>query len=607
MGVLRLYKVGSPFNAEELFDMDFEQAVSSIFFAHLNHKPTELVRNGHTDWAFADISFGPSIAAPEGVNAVATVPNTDAGNSGDAYFPRSASYCVAAVDDESGQVSLPSAADSCVNDLSLKRNYNTVTWSAVAGADRYFVYKANLDGGFGWIGETTGLQFTDDNITPDLTDGPRVGRDPFANAGDYPSTIWFDEQRLGLGRTINNPNAMYLSRSADLKNMDISRPLVEDDAITIRLVATKVNAINQVVPLGGLLVFGSNALFKVTGANDDYLTATPPPRQKRQNGRGASRLKAVVIDDVAFYTPAIGDDVRAANYTFEIDGYKSDNMSIYSPQFFEGFDIISWAYAEDPISVVWAVRSDGALLAFTWEREHDVWGWTLCDTQGIYLDVCVIPEVVPGTTIAEHRVYFLVERTINGVRRRFVERMTSAKWEDQLDACYLDCAVSFEYPEDEPVARVFVPHLIGATVDVLHDGNVMLDKIVPADGWLDLASPSYKIHVGLRYTSIVETLPLEVPAPDGGRASGKTKTVGQAVIRVVKSRGMRAGRTLADLKPFKTRRNEPLGQPKNLLTGDYNANMAPVVSLEATVIVEQRNPLPLTLTAIFMDPIVLED
>lgn len=607
MGVLRLYKVGSPFNAEELFDMDFEQAVSSIFFAHLNHKPTELVRNGHTDWAFADISFGPSIAAPVGVNATATVPNTDAGNSGDAYFPRSASYCVAAVDDETGQVSLPSAADSCVNDLSLKRNYNTVTWSAVAGADRYFVYKANLDGGFGWIGETTGLQFTDDNITPDLTDGPRVGRDPFALAGDYPSTIWFDEQRLGLGRTINNPNAMYLSRSADLKNMDISRPLVEDDAITIRLVATKVNAINQVVPLGGLLVFGSNGLFKVTGANDDYLTATPPPRQKRQNGRGASRLKAVVIDDVAFYTPAIGDDVRAANYTFEIDGYKSDNMSIYSPHFFEGFDIISWAYAEDPISVVWAVRSDGALLAFTWEREHDVWGWTLCDTQGIYLDVCVIPEVVPGTTIAEHRVYFLVEREINGVRRRFVERMTSAKWENQLDACYLDCAVSFEYPEDEKVSRVFVPHLIGATVDVLHDGNVMLDEVVPADGWLDLASPSYKIHVGLRYTSIVETLPLEVPAPDGGRSSGKTKTVGQAVVRVVKSRGMRAGRTIADLKPFKTRRNEPLGQPKNLLTGDYNANMAPVASLEATVIVEQRNPLPLTLTAIFMDPIVLED
>lgn len=605
MGVFRHYKTGSPFNASELFEMDFEQAATSIFFAHLNHKPTELVRNGHTDWVYSEVTFGPTIAPPAGVNATATVANTDAGNSGDAYFPRSASYVVAAVDDETGQTSLPSAPDSCVNDLSLKRNSNTVTWSAVAGADRYLVYKANLDGGYGWIGETTGLQFTDDNITPDLTDGPRVGRDPFQDPGDYPSTIWFDEQRMGLGRTINNPNAMYFSRSADLKNMDISRPLVEDDAITIRLVATKVNAINQVVPLGGLLVFGSNGLFKVEGSNADYLTASPPPRQKKQNGRGASRLEPVVIDDVAFYTPAIGDDVRAANYTFEIDGYKSDNMSIFSPHFFEGFDIVSWAFAEDPISVIWAVRDDGALLAFTWEREHDVWGWTLCETDGIYLDVCVIPEVVPGTAIAEHRVYFLVERTIAGARRRFVERMSSAKWEDQLDACYLDCAVSFDF--EEPVETVFVPHLAGAQVDILHDGNVMLDRLVQADGICGLATPSKKIHVGLRYTSLVETLPLEVPAPDGGRASGKTKTVGKAVLRVLKSRGMRVGRNEKTLKPLKTRRNEPLGAPKELLTGDYLSDMAPVVSLEATILAEQRNPLPMTITAVFMDPIVLED
>ena len=605
MGARRLYKVGSPFNAEELFDIDFEQAATSLFFAHLNHKPTELIRADHTDWIFETINFGPNIAAPVGVSATATNPNVDAGNSGDAYFPRSASYVVASVDDETGQVSLPSASDSCVNDLSLKRNYNTVTWSAVAGADRYYIYKANLDGDFGWIGSTTSLQFTDDNITPDLTDGPRIGRDPFAAAGDYPSTIWFDEQRMGLGRTINNPNAMYISRSADLKNMDVSRPLVEDDAITIRLVATKVNAINQVVPLGGLLVFGSNGLFKVEGSNADYLTATPPPHQKKQNGRGASRLEPIVIDDVAFYTPAIGDDVRAANYTFEIDGYKSDNMSIFSPQFFKGFDIVSWAFAEDPISVVWAVRSDGALLAFTWEREHDVWGWTLCETQGRFLDVVVIPEVVPDTTIAEHRVYFIVEREINGFRRRFVERMASAKWEDQLDCCYLDCAISFEF--EEAVESVFVPHLAGATVDALIDGNVMLDREVDEDGYLALDAPSKKVHVGLRYTSLIETLPLEIPSRDGGRSSGKTKQVGKAVLRVVKSRGMRVGRSLTTLKPLKTRRNEALGAPKSLLTGDYLADMAPVVSLEATIFAEQRNPLPMTITAIFMDPIELED
>ncbi len=605
MGVRRLYKTPSPFNASELTSIDFEQSNDTIFFAHLNHKPAQLVRAGHTNWTFADVAFGPVIDAPTGVTATADNPNPDSDNGGDAYFPRLQRYVVAAVNDSTGQVSLPSAEASCTNDLSLKRNSNLVEWDAVADADRYYIYKANLQGEPGYIGETTGLSFTDDNITADLTDGPRVGRDPFTSEGNYPSTVFFFEQRLGWARTINNPNRMELSRSADLFNLDISRPLVEDDAISILLVATKVNAINQVVPLDELLVLGSNGLFKVVGANQDYLAANPPPRQRRQNSRGASRLEPVVADDVVFYTPAIGDDVRAVNYSFEIDGYKSDNVSIFSPHFFEGFDVIAWAFGEEPLSVVWAVRDDGKLLAFTWEREQEVWGWTLCETDGFFIDVCVIPEVVPGTSIAEHRVYFLVERTIDGVRRRFVERMTSAKWTDQNDACYLDCAASFFF--EDPVSEVFVPHLAGATVDMLHDGNVKKNVVVSDAGIAEVPVPSRKIHVGLRYTSRIETLPLEVPAPDGGRRSGKVQTVGKAVLRLVKSRGVRVGRKIADLLPLKTRRNEALGASKDLLTGDYLAEMEAVASLETTIIAQQDNPLPMTITAVFMDPILHED
>jgi hypothetical protein len=376
MSVARLYSTATPFNAVELPEIDHTQSFDAIFFAHLNHRPSKLTRDGHTAWSFADVKFGPDIVAPGGVAAVATNPNTDSANTGNAYFPRRQRYVVGAVNDDTGQESLPSVESGCTNDLTLKRNFNTVTWVAVTGADRYRVYRADLDGDFGNIGETTGLSFGDDNIIPDLTDGPRVGRDPFILARDYPSTVFFVEQRLGFARTLNNPNGMYLSRSADLENMDVSRPTQEDDAITIRLVATKVNSINQVVPLSDLLAFTSDGLFKVTGSNTDYLAASPPPRGKRQNNRGASRLKPVIADDVAFYTPAVGSDIRAANYTFEIDGYKSDNMSIFSPHFFEGFQIVAWAFADEPLSCIWAVRSDGALLCFTWEREQEVWGWT---------------------------------------------------------------------------------------------------------------------------------------------------------------------------------------------------------------------------------------
>lgn len=602
MGVARLYRIPSPFNATELSELDVEQSFDTLYLAHLNHAPSKLVRSGHTSWAFSDVSFGPSVSPPTGVTATATIENTDSANSGNAYFPRDQRYVVSAVVDDTGQESLPSSEATCTNDLTLKRNLNTVEWTAVAGADRYRIYKANLDGAnFGFIGETTGTKFRDDNIETDLTDGPRKGSTLFATDGDYPSTVFFWEQRLGFARTRNNPNAMFLSRSADLENFDTSRPLQEDDAITIRLVATKVNSINQVVPTTRLLALTANALFSIEGSNQDYLTASPPPRQRRQNGRGASRLEPIIADEVVFYTPAIGAEIRAINYSFEVDGYQTNNMAIFSPHLFEGFDIVSWAYADEPLSCVWAVRSDGALLCFTWQREQEVWGWTRCDTQGIYLGVGVVPEIAPGSKVAEHRVYFIVERTIAGVRRRFVERMASAKWSDQKDACYLDCAASFDF--EKPETDVFVPHLAGATVDVLADGNVLLAKVIASDGWLRGIGPASKIHVGLRYVSVIETLPLVLPDKAGGQRAGKVQQLGVIVLRLFKTRGVRAGRKLSDMLPLKTRRSEPLGEPKNLLTGDYSAQTEPVASTEATLFVDQRNPLPMTVTAIFLDPV----
>lgn len=602
MGAARLYKVASPFNAAELAEIDVEQSFDTLYLAHLNHKPSKLVRSAHASWAFSDVSFGSPLPFPTGVGASATVANTDAANSGNAYFPRVQRYVVSAVVDDTGQESLPSSEASCTNDLSLKRNYNTITWSAVTGADRYRIYKANLDGAnFGFIGEATGLTFKDDNIETDLTDGPRKASTLFSADGDYPSTVFFWEQRLGYARTRNNPNAMFLSRSADLENFQTSSPLKEDDGITIRLVATKVNSINQVVPTTRLLALTSNGLFSIQGSNEDYLSASPPPRQRKQNGRGASRLEPIVADEVVFYTPAIGDEIRAINYSFEVDGYQTNNMAIFSPHFFEGFDIVSWAYADEPLSCVWAVRSDGKLLCFTWQREQEVWGWTLCETDGLYLGVAVIPEVPTGSTVAEHRVYFLIERTINGVRRRFVERMASAKWTDQKDGCYLDCAVSFDLAD--ATADFFVPHLSGATVDILADGNVYRDKVVGADGWIRGLSPSKKAHIGLRYTSTIETLPLALPDRAGGSRAGKVQQLGEIVLRLFKSRGVKAGRKLTDMMPLKTRRSEPLGEPKALLTGDYNAQTEPVASTEATLFVSQDNPLPMTVTAIFLDPV----
>lgn len=597
MGVSRLYKVGSPYNAAELAEIDFEQSTDTMYIAHIDHAPTKLVRSGHTSWAFVEVVFGPTVAVPASVTGSATVANTDVENDGAAYFPQPSSYVVTAYVDSTGQESRASAEVTLTNDLQLRRNYNTVTWSAVTGADRYRVYKAENSQNFGYIGTTEELTFRDDNIGPAYDESPPIGDNPFAAAGDYPQTFTFFEQRAIWAGTRNKPNGVWGSRSADFENMDFSRPLRSTDALSFALVAGRVNTVNQLVSVTDLLALTSDSIFKVSGGSgEDYLTATQV-RARRQVGRGSSRLSPLVIDNVVFYKPVTGASVRTIGYSFDVDGYDTSDISIFSPHFFEGHDIASWAYAQEPRSVIWAVRDDGALLCFTWEKEQQVWGWTLCETDGLFKSVCVISEN------GEDRLYAVVERVIEGVTQTYIERMASATFTDSADCCFLDSAVSFAF--DAPQTTFGnLHHLEGRSVAAVVDGNVVTGLTV-SNGSVTLpefVAPATRATVGLAYDAYIETLPVVMQGRDGSN-QGKRSDVGEVVIRVHKTRNIMVGRSLDSLSEVKNRELEAYDASEALFTGDYDQAMEPLTSGEANVVIKSAVPMPMTILGVFLDPV----
>lgn len=604
MSVARVFKTGTPFNANELTDIDYVQAFDVVYFAHLNHDPTKLVRSNHTAWTFSTIPFGPLIAVPSGVGGVATVANDDTENAATdawAYMPQPRSYVVTAVDDDTGQESRASSPVTLTNDLTLKRNYNTVNWGAVAGADRYRVYAADNQQDYGWIGDTEGLTFRDDYILSDLTDAPPQGYSPFS-AGNRPSTVTFFEQRLIWARTGSNPNGIYASRSADFENMDYSRPTRADDSIVFRIAAQKVNSVHSLVPLDKLLALTGDGIFIVTGSNEEYLSANPPPRAVRQSGRGASRLKPLVIDEVVFYQPYIGTDIRTLGYSFEIDGYRSNDISIFSPGFFRDFSLKAWSYSQEPLSVIYAPRDDGAMPAFTWQQEQQVWGWTLLTTAGSFLDAVTIQEQ------GESRTYLLVSRKIGSKTHTFLERMASAKVEDPNEDCYLDCALSFFLSAPQQV--FYVPHLAGATVSALADGFKVEGLSVATDGTVDIGQPAKKVvTIGLPFPdTVIETLPLMIQGPQGEIANKRQQT-GDITVQVADTAmgGLEIGRSLDKMYVLKGRAQEPLGTPPVLFTGKRSVASTPVVAGETTVFLRHNDPTRFTLTAIYLDPIIAEN
>ncbi|MDB5707857.1 MAG: hypothetical protein JWN66_4973 [Sphingomonas bacterium] len=239
------------------------------------------------------------------------------------------------------------------------------------------------------------------------------------------------------------------------------------------------------------------------------------------------------------------------------------------------------------------MRDDGKLLCFTWEQEQQVWGWTICETDGLVESVCVISE---GT---EDRLYLTVRRG----EKLLIERMAATRWNAVEDCCFLDSAVTYLFDDPSTTLRN-LDHLEGLTVTALADGGVITDLVV-AGGIVELEVAATKVTIGLPYTATVETLPLAYQGR-GGWTIGKPQTQARATLRLVDSRGVSVGPTDATLEPLRARVAELPGQPPALMTGLFQAILRPDLNEGARMVVQSDQPLPMTVSAVYLDPTVSE-
>lgn len=342
---------------------------------------------------------------------------------------------------------LGSGSTAGLNEALVEGAYAMGWWQHEAGAsadeeiEEYLVYRGS-NGIFGLIGRTPELSFKDDNIAPNFSLGPQQDYNPFVNAGDFPSIAFFAQQRRGFAASLNRPQTIWMSQSADFGSMSSHVPTAESDAIEFTLAAQKKQDIFHVLSLEqGLIVFTRSGEWKVTGRDGDIITPSsqlPSP----QSTYGSTRaVKPMVVGEAILFISGDQKTVLEMQYSFEVDRYKADDMTLLSQHLFKGRKIVNWGYARSPYGMIWCVMDDGSLLSMTYLKDHDVWGWSRHDTPGKFLDVAVIREDNRDVP------YFIVQRRIEGVARKYIEYLADRKDTDARDAFFVDCGLSYDPAE----------------------------------------------------------------------------------------------------------------------------------------------------------------
>lgn len=429
------YEIASPYTTADLPDLQFTQSADVLTIVHPSYAPRELKRLGATSWTLTAISFQPNISAPASLTATART-----GGSGTVT---NYGYRVTAVSSfASGSVESWPSNTATVDSFDNVPGA-TLSWAAATGADHYNVYKNKSSGVFGYIGQSSGTTFSDINITPDTTKTVPIGYNPFDGA-NYPSTVGYFQQRMVFAASVANPQTIWMSRTSDFHNFGYSDPSRDDDGIEITLASREVNQIRHLVSLRELLALTSGAEWSITGSADsgvtpDSISAIP------QSYVGTNSVLPAVYGNTALYVQARGGKLATLAYNYVADGFVAQDVSVLSSHLMRGYTLTDMAFTLAPNGVVWIVRNDGGLLGFTFLADQQVYAWHRHDTDGAFESVASVPE---GD---EDVLYAIVRRNINGVTRRYIERMASrqltkyASGDYAYDrAFFVDCGLTYD-------------------------------------------------------------------------------------------------------------------------------------------------------------------
>jgi len=580
------YQLATPYTYAQARDFSFVQSADVLFIACYGVRPQKLKRFDHAQWEFEAMEFTAPLDAPTNLSAVFIngAKNSD-GSTSTAQTTSPYTYTVTSLNADGKESGLSTGANVTgpASNNWQGGDYIVITWVAAADAVEYRVYKSAFGGRPGYVATTGDTTWHDYNTLPSLSEGAPDYQDPFPE-DDFPGVVALFEQRLVFASSQNRPQTIWMSKSGDYGNFSVYTPLAADSPIEMTIASQEVSATNWIIALRSLIMGTSSMEWEIAGQGDAAFSAMNK-KATPQSYWGSSLKRAMIVGNAILHVASSGSQVRSLQYEFAADSYNGMDLSIMAAHLLEMERIVDWTYQKNPDSIIWAVRSDGALLGLTYQAEHQIAAWHQHDTQGSFRAICSMPHGF------EFSLFAVVERGGFFFLERAAERYLGG---EASGAVFLDCSLTYR---GQPIKNLTgLDHLEGKTVGILADGAVQPAREV-LNGMITLDHKASVVTVGLPYMADLETMPVEVVGKDGASVALK-KQINAVDIVFRDSLGVKAGLSFDKMEEVKWRSDEPYGNPPAPFSGMKQIITNKLADNILTVCVRSDLPTPVTVLAI---------
>ena len=387
----------------------------------------------------------------------------------------------------------------------------------------------------------------------------------------WPRSVTFHQGRLYFGGAKSRPSTIWGSKVGLFFDFEAVEGL-DDDAVEATLDTNTFNAIVDMISGRDLQVFTTGGEFYVPQEGLSPITPTSFFFSTTSRNGCKEGVRVKQLESGTLFVQRQGKSLSEIAYSDTQLTYITSKISLLAGHLLKTptkMDIRR-AVATDENDLLLIVNSaDGSMAVFSLLRAQNVIAPSQFITNGSYIDI--------GVDIVD--IYSVVKRNDGGVDKYYVEVFDSNRLTDSAVV-------------GTTSATANMAHISDRTVNVISDGYVELNQVVPAGGTITFANPpTASSEVGIPIDVEIKTMPVELKIQSGTRI-GFRKRIVEVNALLYKTQNIVIN---GNLLPIRVLGVDALDEPVPEFTGTKTLYGILGYSSDGQITVTQTAPLKLTL------------